>query len=752
MTMSQKMTNRSSGTRGWVFVSVLALVVSASITAAQVQVQHLNNGWCRYPTHERLAEVARQSKAAVKARAVALQEAEPNEDASQAQFLSVSSAIGNEIDVTLKGSISEGADVDYYRLFANKGDVIGLTVTTNRDPFDTQPDLGLNPTLAICDLTGEPYIENDNDYLLAQGYPPSSPLPVVVNPLNFLNHRDSGLSWVVIETGDYMVRVESAEGASRGDYDLTFVIRRPSFETQPVGATQIFFLDFDGVQGLNATAAFGTGYFVADLSPLRAFLPGWGLTDADESAVIDAVVGVFTQHFDSIRAADLNGDRDVDFIDGHMDFEVRNSRDHPDPWGQPNVTRIIIGGTIQELGILTIGIASSIDPGNFSREDQAVVLLDLLSIPDDPNNPLYPFYFGNSINAIPRAGSFTIIDAIGQTVGTVAAHEACHTLGLWHTDNTNPVLSLIDQGGVEISVDAGAGPDGVLGTGDDQMPELVPDLYSPDEYTIDDASPNNFVLTVAQGIEFTNIRAAFALSTGKSLDIPPPPDDTQVPRVSISAMPNIGQAPLVVSFAGGGIDPTGGQFIVFNWNFGDGSTGTGAFVTHTYQQAGGYIVTLSGTTNNAVSAQAAAEVTVVSQPNAKPLADITATPVKGNAPLLVIFEAEAVDPDGTVISYAWDFGDGQTGTGPAIDHVYVTPGVYIATLTVTDNLGAIQQVVKIITVLGTSSTGGTSGNQNEPNDSGLPIPALGTCGAGASTALLATLAGMLGMALMRRRH
>ncbi len=751
--MSQKTKCRGSGTRRRAFVSALAMMLSASIAIAQSpQVPRLEHGWCRYPSHDRLSKAAAQNKLAVRARVVGLAEIESNGDPAWAQLLAPSSTIGDEVDVTVAGSISDGADVDYYRFFANKGDVIGMTVTTYREPFETQPDVGLNPTVAICDPTGEPYCMNDNDYVLAQGYPSGSPLPVVANPLNWLDHRDSALSWIADETGDYLVRVEAFVGASRGDYELKLVLRRPSMEVQPVGATQIFYLDFDGVYGLNAMAAFGEGYFLTDLSPLRDFLPDWGLTAADEPAVIDAILAVFTQHFDSVRSAALNGDRDADSVDGHMDFEVRNSRDHVDPWGQPNVTRVIVGGTIAELGIPTIGIASSIDPGNFSREDTAVVLLDLLSLPDpgDPNSPWYPVFLGNSINAIPRAGNFTMVDAIGQTVGTVAAHEACHMLGLWHTDNTNPVLSLIDQGGVEISVDAGAGPDGVLGTGDDQLPELVPDMYSPDEYTLDDALPNNFVLTVAQGLEFTNVRVAFALATGQGEGAPPPSGGEDAPMVSISAMPKVGQAPLGVDFAGGGIDPAGGQFVVFNWSFGDGATGTGAFVTHTYTKPGTYIVTLSGTTSNAVTAQAATEVRVLSEPNELPVARIIASPKKGDAPLMVLFQADAEDPDGEIIGYAWDFGDGETGTGAVIDHVFVTPGIYVVTLSVTDTIGAVQRVTTAITVLG-EQAGGLN-NDAPQGDSGLRIPTLNGCGAGAPSALLATLAGLMGMALIRRRY
>ncbi len=60
-------------------------------------------------------------------------------------------------------------------------------------------------------------------------------------------------------------------------------------------------------------------------------------------------------------------------------MRVINSREEADPFGEPNVSRVIIGGTIAQSGINTIGVAQFIDPGNYNREDSAVVLLDVLS-------------------------------------------------------------------------------------------------------------------------------------------------------------------------------------------------------------------------------------------------------------------------------------------------------------------------------------------------------------------------------------
>ena len=85
--------------------------------------------------------------------------------------------------------------------------------------------------------------------------------------------------------------------------------------------------------------------------------------------------------------------------------------------------------------------------------------------------------------------------------------------------------------------------------------------------------------------------------------------------------------------------------------------------------------------------------------NRPPVASFTATPTGGTAPVTVNFDASASsDPDGTIASYAWNFGDGGTGASKTIAHTYTVAGSFTATLTVTDNGGATAAVSNTIGV------------------------------------------------------
>jgi PKD repeat protein len=149
---------------------------------------------------------------------------------------------------------------------------------------------------------------------------------------------------------------------------------------------------------------------------------------------------------------------------------------------------------------------------------------------------------------------------------------------------------------------------------------------------------------------------------------------------------------MTVTFTDTSTDPDG-IIVGLLWDFGDGTTSTEQNPVHTYAAAGTYTVTLTVTDDDGATGSISKDVTVTG-PNLPPIADFTYT-IDG---MTVTFTDNSYDPDGVIVSWLWDFGDGTTSTEQNPIHTYAVPGTYTVTLTVTDDDGASSSVSKIITI------------------------------------------------------
>ncbi|MFC2079735.1 PKD domain-containing protein, partial [Candidatus Bipolaricaulota bacterium] len=200
--------------------------------------------------------------------------------------------------------------------------------------------------------------------------------------------------------------------------------------------------------------------------------------------------------------------------------------------------------------------------------------------------------------------------------------------------------------------------------------------------------------------------------------------DTQQVAIVVTDSPPIAQAsvsnenPLpgtAVIFSATGSYDLQGEIVSYQWDFGDGKTGTGQTSQHTYTQGGYYVCTLMVTDESGATTRTNLGINVLpGQSNSggsstcgdiKPLAIITSKyfsctsngKVGDNITLDGVASRPAV---GSIVSYHWEFGDGSTGSGPTVSHVYSTPYTYIITLTIVDEGGGTSKATGSISIGG----------------------------------------------------
>jgi len=137
-------------------------------------------------------------------------------------------------------------------------------------------------------------------------------------------------------------------------------------------------------------------------------------------------------------------------------------------------------------------------------------------------------------------------------------------------------------------------------------------------------------------------------------------------------------------------DPDG-EIVSYEWKFGDGSTSSKKNTSHSYDEAGTYEVCLKVKDDDGATDRECIKIKIIREKR-KPVAKVKANPISGRVPLVVRFDgSDSYDPDGKIVSYDWEFGNGRTGQGKKIGYAYLKPGTYTAVLTVTDNDGLKDQ-------------------------------------------------------------
>jgi PKD repeat protein len=166
-----------------------------------------------------------------------------------------------------------------------------------------------------------------------------------------------------------------------------------------------------------------------------------------------------------------------------------------------------------------------------------------------------------------------------------------------------------------------------------------------------------------------------------------------------------------VSFNGSSSTVNNGTF---NWDFGDGQTGTGMTTTHRYTRGGTFTVTLSVTSDSRATSTSSRTINV-STTLPPTTANFNFSPTAPSVNQDVTFTATATAAPGPGFPggggqvqgavYNWDFGDGSTGTGTSTTHRFTRAGTFGVTLRVTNDAGLTATTTRQVTLSGTLPAG-----------------------------------------------
>ncbi|MBN1281182.1 MAG: PKD domain-containing protein [Candidatus Thermoplasmatota archaeon] len=144
-----------------------------------------------------------------------------------------------------------------------------------------------------------------------------------------------------------------------------------------------------------------------------------------------------------------------------------------------------------------------------------------------------------------------------------------------------------------------------------------------------------------------------------------------------------------------------GTLINWTWDFGDGNSSSLQHTSHQYVCEGTYVVTLTVIDDDSAGNSTSQEILVSNTP---PTANFTFTPENVSTTSPLFFTDTSTDPDGDIVSWLWEFGDGTTSTLQHPTYQYQNKTDYIVTLNVSDDAGAWNTTSQTITVVNVPPT------------------------------------------------
>lgn len=184
------------------------------------------------------------------------------------------------------------------------------------------------------------------------------------------------------------------------------------------------------------------------------------------------------------------------------------------------------------------------------------------------------------------------------------------------------------------------------------------------------------------------------------LSLQAPVGANQPPTAAFTHSPVSPIAGTTVSFNANMSSDIDGTIVSYQWDFtGDGiADATGVTQAQAFN-AGSHTIRLTVIDNDGAADTLIRTLIVTSTPNQAPHAAFTVSPGTGGPGTWFTFNAGgSSDPDGSIVNYVWDFGDGTTGSGITGHNSYTLPGTYTVRLTVTDNDGATDVASRLLTV------------------------------------------------------